>query len=63
MDPSPPALTARFWRTRRSAAIAGIVFAVLMLTALTVMRLALGDADPRRGCPEFRGTWDILQHR
>jgi hypothetical protein len=47
MDPSPPALTARFWRTRRSAAIAGIVFAVLLLTALTMMRLALGDADPR----------------
>ena len=40
MDPSPPALTARFWRTRRSAAIAGIVFAVLLLTALTMMRLA-----------------------
>ena len=47
MDPSPPALTARFWRTRRSAAVAGIVFAVLLLTAMTMMRLALGDADPR----------------
>ena len=46
MDTSPPALTARFWRTRRSAAVAGIVFAVLMLTAMTMMRLALGDADP-----------------
>ena len=47
MNPSPPALTARFWRTRRSAAAAGIVFAVLLLTAMTMMRLALGDADPR----------------
>jgi hypothetical protein len=47
MDTPPPALTARFWRTRRSAAVAGIVFAVLMLTAMTMMRLALGNADPR----------------
>jgi hypothetical protein len=47
MESSPPALTARFWRTRRSAAIAGIVFAVLLLAALIMMRLALGDADPR----------------
>lgn len=47
MDPSPPELTAGFWRTRRSAAVAGIVFAVLLLAALTMMRLALGDADPR----------------
>ena len=47
MDLPPPTLTARFWRTRRSAAVAGIVFAVLLLAALTMMRLALGDADPR----------------
>jgi hypothetical protein len=47
MDPSPPALTARVWQTRRAAAVAGIVFAVLLLAALTMMRLALGDADPR----------------
>ncbi len=47
MDPSPPALTARFWRTRRSAAVAGIVFGVLLLTGMTMMRLALGNADPR----------------
>jgi hypothetical protein len=39
----PPRLTARFWRTRRSAAIAGIVFAVLLLTAMTMMRLALSE--------------------
>jgi hypothetical protein len=34
-------LTARFWRSRRSAAIAGIVFGVLLLVALTMLRLAL----------------------
>ncbi len=38
-----PHLTARFWRTRRSAALAGIAFAVLLLTAMTMMRLALRD--------------------
>jgi hypothetical protein len=50
-----PVLTARFWRSRRSAAIAGIVFAVLLLTALTMMRIALTEGsfeslqtDPRR---------------
>jgi hypothetical protein len=50
-----PALTASFWRSRRSAAIAGIVFAVLLLTALTMMRIALTEGsfeslqtDPRR---------------
>jgi hypothetical protein len=50
-----PALTASFWRSRRSAAIAGIVFAVLLLTALTMMRLALSESsleslqtDPQR---------------
>lgn len=42
-SPSPARLTARFWRTRRSAAIAGIVFAVLLITAMTMMRLALAD--------------------
>jgi hypothetical protein len=50
-----PVLTARFWRSRRSAAIAGIVFAVLLLTALTMIRIALTEGsfeslqtDPRR---------------
>ena len=41
-----PGLTAPVWRTRRSAAVAGIVFAVLLLVAMTLVRLALGDADP-----------------
>jgi hypothetical protein len=36
-------LTASFWRSRRSAAIAGIVFAVLLLTVLTMMRIALSE--------------------
>jgi hypothetical protein len=38
-------LTASFWRSRRSAAIAGIVFAVLLLTALTMMRIALSEGS------------------
>jgi hypothetical protein len=38
-----PRLEARFWRSRRSAAIAGIVFAVLLLAALTMVRLALSE--------------------
>ena len=41
-----PGLTAPVWRTRRSAAVAGIVFAVLLLVAMTLIRLALSDADP-----------------
>jgi hypothetical protein len=39
----PTRLTARFWRSRRSAALAGIVFAVLLLTAMSMMRLALAE--------------------
>jgi len=40
---SSPMLTARFWRSRRSAAIAGIVFGVLLLIALTMLRIALSE--------------------
>jgi hypothetical protein len=36
-------LTARFWRSRRSAAIAGIVFGVLLLVGLTMLRIALSE--------------------
>jgi hypothetical protein len=43
MSGNSPVLTASFWRTRRSAAIAGIVFGVLLLTAMAMMRLALSD--------------------
>ena len=38
----PPALEARFWRSRSAASIAGIIFAVLFITALVMIRLALG---------------------
>ena len=43
MTTDAPVLTARRWRSRRSAAIAGIIFAVLLLTALTMMRIALSE--------------------
>ena len=43
MTTSAPMLTARFWRSRRSAAIAGIVFGVLLLIALTMLRIALSE--------------------
>lgn len=55
--PTEAALTARRWRTRRSAAVAGIVFAVLLITALVILRSAVadegladlaGDSDRRR---------------
>ena len=36
-------LTARFWRSRRLAAVAGIVFGVLLLVALTMLRIALSE--------------------
>ena len=39
----PTRLTARRWRTRRSAAVAGLLFAVLLITAMVMMRLALAD--------------------
>jgi hypothetical protein len=40
---SAPVLTARFWRTRRSAAIAGIAFGVLLLLAMAMLRIALSE--------------------
>jgi len=50
-----PLLTAAFWRSRRSAAIAGIVFGVLLLAAMTMLRIALSAdslqslrTDPQR---------------
>ena len=45
MSNNAPALTASLWRTRRAAAMAGIVFGVLLLTAMTLLRLALSDAN------------------
>ena len=43
MSSSAPVLTAGFWRTRRAAAVAGILFGVLLLTAQVMTRLALSD--------------------
>ena len=55
MTSPEPALTARRWRSRRSAAVAGIVFAVLLIAALVLMRLAVAgetvgqiELDPGR---------------
>jgi len=45
MSTVAPGLTARRWRTRRSAAVGGIVFAVLLIIALVILRLALVDAS------------------
>lgn len=45
MTTDTPRLTARFWRSRRSVAIAGIAFAVLLLAAMTMMRLALSEGS------------------
>src|SRR6188472_329918 len=38
-----PVLTAAFWRTRRAAAVAGIIFGVLLLTAMALARVAMSD--------------------
>lgn len=43
MSTNSPVLTAAFWRTRRAAAVAGIVFGVLLLTAMVLARLAMSD--------------------
>ncbi len=43
MTTSRPVLRSRFWRGRRSAAVAGIAFAILLITAMAVMRIALSE--------------------
>ena len=45
MSGTGTAITARRWRSRRSAAVAGIVFGVLLIAALVMMRLALAETD------------------
>jgi hypothetical protein len=45
MTDGAPHLTAGFWRTRRSAAIAGIVFGVLLLAAMIMLRIALSEGS------------------
>jgi hypothetical protein len=45
-----PLLTAAFWRSRRSAAIAGISLGVLLLVAMTIFdRPLCHDRHPARG--------------
>lgn len=43
MSTRSPVLTARFWQTRRAAAISGIVAGLLLLTAMTMMRVAVSE--------------------
>ena len=43
MSTNRPVLTAAFWRTRRAAAVAGIIFGVLLLTAMVLARVAMSD--------------------
>ena len=45
MTTGAPILIGRRWRSRRSAAIAGIVFAVLLLAGLTIIRIALSESS------------------
>jgi hypothetical protein len=40
-----PVLTASFWRSRRAAAVAGIIFGVLLLAAMIMMQLALSKPE------------------
>ena len=49
-------LIARFGRSRRAAALAGIVFAVLLIAAMTMMRIALseGSLQSLQGDPSRR---------
>ena len=44
MSTNSPVLTAAFWRTRRAAAVAGIIFGVLLLTAMALARVAMSES-------------------
>jgi hypothetical protein len=55
MTTEPPQLFRSVWRTRRAAAVAGILFGVLLLTAMVMTRIALAEgnlvllqSDPQR---------------
>jgi hypothetical protein len=50
-------LTSAFWRSRRSAAVAGIIFGVLLLVAMAMLRVALSDDSLQslRSDPQRRG--------
>ncbi len=45
MSTSAPVLPSRRWRSRRSAAVAGIVFAVLLLAGLIMIRIAWSESS------------------
>src|SRR4051812_198861 len=45
MSTEVPTLFAPFWRSRRAAAVAGIVFGVLLLSAMVMTRLALAEGS------------------
>ena len=45
MTTGAPVLTPRLWRSRRAAAIAGILFGVLLIAALVMARIALAEGS------------------
>jgi hypothetical protein len=65
MTTETPMLTAGFWRTRRSAAIAGILFGVLLLTAMAMLRLALseGSVESLQSDAQRRNLIRLSAHR
>jgi hypothetical protein len=62
--PETPPLLRPAWRSRRAAAVAGIVFAVLLITAMTMTRLALSDGSyaALRDDPHRRGLIKVALH-
>ena len=45
MTTTTPVLIASRWRSRRAAAVAGVVFGVLLIVAIVMMRLATADTN------------------
>ena len=45
MSTGAPVLTPRLWRSRRAAAVAGILFGVLLIAALVMSRIALDEGS------------------
>jgi len=45
MTTGPTVLTPRLWRSRRAAAVAGILFGVLLIAALAMARIALAEGS------------------
>ena len=50
MSTDAPALFRPFWRSRRAAAIAGILFGVLLLTAMVMTRSILAPTSTCCSC-------------